>query len=185
MANKKKTIATTVKKTIKRNKQMDNESSTNKKENQVDLTSVNKTRRSSRLTKLSLASLKRPKDGIKRDDEGKFTSGSGGLNSFKKWNWKRAAPLVIIVALVGGFFVFQSFAYNLNDVPRVWRGDYMSVNQMTITRAYWELHKERPTVGELLRWPAEAKALHKPGQTSYNKTILWQIYNSWLEKMSF
>lgn len=46
----------------------------------------------------------------KRDEAGKFTAGSGGLTKLQKLNWKRSLPVVVIVALVGGFLVFRSFA---------------------------------------------------------------------------
>ncbi|MBP9738512.1 DUF4214 domain-containing protein [Candidatus Saccharibacteria bacterium] len=46
----------------------------------------------------------------KRASDGKFTAGSGGLSAVKKFNWKRSTPVIVITALVGGFFVFQSFA---------------------------------------------------------------------------
>lgn len=46
----------------------------------------------------------------KRDQAGKFTAGSGGISTLKKLNWKRSLPVVVVVALVGGFLVFRSFA---------------------------------------------------------------------------
>ena len=47
-----------------------------------------------------------------RAADGKFTSGSGGLGSLKNFNWKRSLPVVAVIALVGGLFVFRSFAGN-------------------------------------------------------------------------
>jgi len=46
----------------------------------------------------------------KRDNNGKFTAGSGGLSTLEKFNWKRSLPIVVTVALVGGFLVYRSFA---------------------------------------------------------------------------
>ncbi|MCA9309365.1 DUF4214 domain-containing protein [Candidatus Saccharibacteria bacterium] len=46
----------------------------------------------------------------RRDTDGKFTAGGGGLKAVKKFNWGRAAPVVAIVGLVGGYVVYQSFA---------------------------------------------------------------------------
>lgn len=46
----------------------------------------------------------------KRDSDGKFTAGSGGLSKLKKFNWVRAAPVIVLISLVGGFLVFRSFA---------------------------------------------------------------------------
>ncbi len=46
----------------------------------------------------------------KRDNDGKFTAGSGGLTKLKKFNWVRSAPIIVLISLVGGFLVFKSFA---------------------------------------------------------------------------
>lgn len=46
----------------------------------------------------------------KRDQQGKFTTGSGGLRLRKKINWRRAAPVIAVVSFVGGMLVYQSFA---------------------------------------------------------------------------
>lgn len=45
-----------------------------------------------------------------RAKDGKFTSGSGGLKALKNFNWKRATPVIAVVALVGGYLVYNSFA---------------------------------------------------------------------------
>lgn len=77
----------------------------------VDLSSVNKTSKKSK-TPAALSNPFKKHKGPLRDDEGKFaaTTGGGGLKSLKKFNWKRAAPFIAIIALVGGVMVFQSFA---------------------------------------------------------------------------
>jgi len=63
------------------------------------------------LRKLKLNLLRKNKDSDqKRDQKGKFTAGSGGLSKLQKFNWKRSAPIVVVVALVGGFLVYRSFA---------------------------------------------------------------------------
>lgn len=46
----------------------------------------------------------------KRDANGKFVGGSGGLTALKKFNWRRALPVVVVVSLTGGYLVFRSFA---------------------------------------------------------------------------
>lgn len=74
---------------------------------------VNKGRdMSQKATKPTEAEVRKNKSSknIKRDEAGKFTSGSGSLNSVKSFNWSRALPIIFVVALVGGFFVFKSFA---------------------------------------------------------------------------
>lgn len=46
----------------------------------------------------------------KRDNQGKFTTGSGGFRLNKKLDWRRAAPVIMVIAIVGGIFVYQGFA---------------------------------------------------------------------------
>lgn len=76
----------------------------------VDLSDLNSADSAKKQSKIARTrQIFKKKKGPARDDEGKFTSGSGGLRQFK-FNWKRALPIVIAVALVGGFFVYQSFA---------------------------------------------------------------------------
>ncbi len=78
----------------------------------INLSSVNTPKKTPR--KLTLPKLSRKPHGPHRDDEGKFatksTTGSGGLTAAKQFNWKRAAPLMAIITIVGGLFVYQSFA---------------------------------------------------------------------------
>jgi len=78
--------------------------------NRIDLSSVNQQPKQKR--KLTLPGfLKRKKSaGPGRDHLGQFSSGSSGLQSARKFNWARALPLALIIAGVGGFFVYQSFA---------------------------------------------------------------------------
>ncbi len=46
----------------------------------------------------------------KRDYKGRFSSGSGGIRLVQNFNWKRNVPVIIVVALVGGYFVWRSSA---------------------------------------------------------------------------
>lgn len=78
--------------------------------NKVNLSSVNKKSKNSTKNNKPLKNLFKKQPDIKRDDLGKFTSGSGGLKSLKNFNLKRALPLILVVALVGGLFVWRSFA---------------------------------------------------------------------------
>lgn len=75
-------------------------------ESKVDLSSVNK-KKNKKLSELKNP-LKKQKGPV-RDSEGKFTSGSGGLRQLN-FNWKRALPVILVVALTGGFLVYRSFA---------------------------------------------------------------------------
>ncbi len=78
--------------------------------NKIDLNSVNKPKNNAKLLKKTQGPL--------RDEEGKFaaTTGGGGLKSSQNFSWKRAAPLIAVVALVGGFFVYSSFAASFQSV---------------------------------------------------------------------
>lgn len=78
-------------------------------DDKIDLSSVNKTKKQFKLPKLKNP-FKKNTAGPGRDEFGQFASGSGGLSATKHFNWKRAAPLVVVVALIGGFLVFKSFA---------------------------------------------------------------------------
>lgn len=82
--------------------------------NKIDLKKVNKTKKQIKLP--SITNPMKRQNGPKRDDEGKFATnvGSGGLQSLKGFNLKRALPLIIVVTLVGGFFVYRSFAATPN-----------------------------------------------------------------------
>lgn len=79
--------------------------------NNIDLSSINKTETNT--TKPKAHKLNKPfrkQKGPARDSEGKFTSGSGGLKSHRNFDWKRVIPVVLVVALAGGFLVYRSFA---------------------------------------------------------------------------
>lgn len=58
-------------------------------------------------TRLSLPSKKSKRKTVSKPQ---FTAGSGGLASSRKLNLKRVIPLVVAVALAGGYLVFQGFA---------------------------------------------------------------------------
>ncbi len=79
-----------------------------KEENKIDLAAVNKSKKQLKLPEIK--NLLTKQKGPKRDDEGKFTTGSGGLKRLDRFNLKRAIPLLVIVSLVGGSLVYQSFA---------------------------------------------------------------------------
>jgi len=76
-----------------------------------DLSDLNKQAKIKK--RFTLPKFKNPfskQSGPIRDEEGRFATGSGGLLSSKKFDFKRALPMVAVVALVGGYFVYQSFA---------------------------------------------------------------------------
>ena len=79
-------------------------------DNKVDLSSVNKNKNPKARWQL-LGNLRKPVRGPLRDEEGKFaTTGSGGLTQFSNFDLKRVVPVIMIIALVGGLFVYKSFA---------------------------------------------------------------------------
>lgn len=47
---------------------------------------------------------------VKRDDDGRFAVKNSRLAVLKKFNWKRAFPIMAVVTLVGGWLVYSSFA---------------------------------------------------------------------------
>lgn len=80
----------------------------------VDLTGMNQSEKGKTVAvpsfKPKLKNRFRNQQGPKRDHEGKFAVSHGtGLNT-KKFNWKRALPIIAVIALVGGLMVFRSFA---------------------------------------------------------------------------
>ncbi len=80
----------------------------NDENSKVDLSSVNRAPSSPFFLRLkSRLSSQQHKN---RDAQGKFTSGSGGTKVIKKLNFSRFLPIVVVVSLVGGFFVLRSFA---------------------------------------------------------------------------
>ena len=89
-------------------------------ENRVDLSNINKTKKQFKLPKVS-SFFKKRSAGPGRDAEGKFTSGSGGLIDSKRFNVKRAVPVVAVVAIAGGYFVYRSFAGTATVPPRAYQ----------------------------------------------------------------
>lgn len=75
--------------------------------NKIDLKSINKNKNQSVFSRVK--KLTKRQKGQTRDSKGKFTSNSGGLRQLN-FNWKRALPVVVVVALTGGFLVYRSFA---------------------------------------------------------------------------
>ena len=86
----------------------------NSKTDSLDLSSVNKSSKSKKTNKTLTQNLFKKQSGPNRDEEGKFaaqvTTGAGGLKRLRNFNLKRAIPLLIVVTIVGGSLVYQSFA---------------------------------------------------------------------------
>ncbi len=79
--------------------------------NKIDLTELNRTESPTKKSgvKKRFPSKYKTNNFPNRDTQGKFASGRGGLRITKKWNLKRLLPIVMAIALVGGYLVFQSF----------------------------------------------------------------------------
>ena len=58
------------------------------------------------------------KNGIARDDEGKFVSGGGGLKKGKNFGLSRIIPLIVLVSMAGGALVYSSFAATFDSRGR-------------------------------------------------------------------
>ncbi len=175
----------------------------------INLSDLNKPKTKKTLPKLTNPFKKQT--GPHRDDEGKFatksTTGSGGLTAVKHFNWKRAAPLMAIITIVGGLFVYQSFAATFqtrgklttgkgvncrtwgktNGVPVEFyaAGSKSNVSGSMHARpwiewAYQAIHNEFPTVNEKLHWIARANELHEQFKGDPNRQacgITWEVYN--------
>jgi len=154
-----------------------NKKSKGKKMNEndkIDLKDVNKKKASSK--RPSLTTFKKQK-GPKRDEVGKFaaTTGSGGLKSIKSFNWKRAFPIIAVIAVVGGFLVYQSFAATntgsrggpenhngsrgCTNLPAKYVVPYeerallgRSIGEGMVKGVFMKYHGRIPTVDELIYW---------------------------------
>jgi len=107
-------------------------------DNKVDLSTVNKTKRPTVLQKIRTI-FTNSQGGPLRDSEGKFasTTGSGGLSRTAKLESKRVVPVIMVIAVVGGFFVYSSFA---------------SGSQAQVTSWYRTCSNREPDSGGLAYW---------------------------------
>lgn len=124
--------------------------------NRIDLSSINQQPKQKR--KLSLPNfLKRKKSaGPGRDHLGQFSSGSSGLKAVKKFNWARALPLILVIAGVGGYLVFRSFA-GTYTLCRSSNGDYteeclVNSDEARVVRLYYGILNRAPDFGGLNYW---------------------------------
>lgn len=139
----------------------------------INLSDINKTKSKKLGRPVSFKKQKGPK----RDEEGKFaaTTGSGGLTAGKSFNWGRAFPIIAIITLVGGFFVYQSFAatYRLSrggpenhdgskgctNLPAQYVVPYAersylgrSIGEGMVKALFKQVHNRVPTKNELIYW---------------------------------
>ncbi len=68
-------------------------------------------------------------------------TGGGGLKDKKQFSWVKMSMLAVVVAVVGGFFVYSSFA--------------ASANSAAVTSAYQRLLGRAPDSGGLTYWTAQ------------------------------
>lgn len=105
----------------------------------VDISSVNKTKKQSIISKLFLkVDQKNKTAGPGRDEIGRFTSGSGGTTKSPTISLGRIAPVVVLIALIGGFLVFTSNAATTSSAK--------------VTEWYNTCHSRAPDAGGLAYW---------------------------------
>jgi hypothetical protein len=85
------------------------------KEEKVDLRAINTSKKSLKLPNFK-AWFEKTR-GPARDKNGKFTTGSGGLQITQKLKLWHIITLIIVIGGSGGYWVFQSFAYSGSDCP--------------------------------------------------------------------
>lgn len=56
----------------------------------------------------------------KRPSQSRARTGSGGLRSKSVFNWARALPIILILAVTGGFMVYRSYAGSAEDVAAIY-----------------------------------------------------------------
>lgn len=120
----------------------------------VDLSSVNKTKKQVKLPRLKNPFAKKGA-GPGRDEIGRFSSGSGGLKAVKKFNWGRALPLILVFALIGGYFVYQSFAgtYRACKINGTFTEECVTESdEAKIVRLYYGIFNRAPDEGGLNYW---------------------------------
>ncbi len=80
-------------------------------QNSIDLKHLNKKPNQNILHKLrSIKSQKKSSGTIKRDKFGQFSSDSGGLKTFSRFNIKKSLPLILAFVVVGSIYLIRSFA---------------------------------------------------------------------------
>lgn len=79
-------------------------------ESKIDLSQLNREPRSPKTSLFANFKNKTKASYAGRDNLGQFTAGTGGINSVKGPKLSRILPLILVVSLVGGYFVFKSFA---------------------------------------------------------------------------
>lgn len=111
----------------------------NNTDEKVDISSVNKTKKVPIISQLSSKTHQKNKStGPGRDEIGRFTSGSGGAIKSPALNLGRVAPIVVLIALIGGFLVFTSNAATTSSAK--------------ITEWYNTCHGRAPDAGGLEYW---------------------------------
>lgn len=76
----------------------------------------------------------------KRDNAGRFTSGTGGLKAVKKLPLRRMIPVIAVIALTGGFLVFQSMAAPPSNAN--WKLEWSDeFNGSTVDKSKWTVLK--------------------------------------------
>ena len=133
----------------------------------------------------STKSSKKPKrqtrnvSATKRPSQSRARAGSGGLRAKQAFNWTRALPLIILLALAGGVMVYRSYAGSAEDVAAVYQ-EVLGRAPDTSGWYYWtdQVNQGKPLseVRSALQNSAEYKQLQaaKAAQTTTTQTTTTQ-----------
>ncbi|MBP9738334.1 DUF4214 domain-containing protein [Candidatus Saccharibacteria bacterium] len=91
--------------------------------------------------------VKKQKKLVSKNKSKRNTVGSGGLRAHKSFNYRRNIVIILAVALVGGFFVYRSFA-----------GTAVTTPSEFIARTHTEALGRLPTQPEWNRWQSFYKS---------------------------
>ncbi|MBP9738906.1 DUF4214 domain-containing protein [Candidatus Saccharibacteria bacterium] len=98
----------------------------------------------------------------KHSKPGRFTAGDGGLTTVKKFNWRRAVPIVLVISIAGGYFVFRSFAGTYGLCKAAWADNGLSgqynkecvtnSDEAAVIRLYYGVFGRAPDASGLRYW---------------------------------
>jgi hypothetical protein len=142
----------------------------------IDLSSVNKNTKTRKLNYTKIEGIFKRRSGPNRDSGGRFTAksttGSGGLRAVSEHiNLKHALPVMLVVTLVGGYSVFNSFAANTKGafVTEMYQRCYNQMKTSGEGYNYW-LSRLNNGESENAVWAAFVAASGKPCNYPYPPT---------------
>lgn len=156
--------------------------------NKIDLRDINKNKEQKKsFSSKKVSRFRKKSAGPGRDAEGKFTSGSGGLFQKKKFPWKRALPVVAVVAMAGGYLVWQSLATSkLPETPSYQYSIYGPTCTDALTVVTTQRSDQVPKFGAdqmaCLDFTAEA-GVFRAYRAVFNRTPSAGDYKYWVQAM--